>query len=143
MNVTDEGKTKETQTEGWGNVEVSSVADEENEIKAKDAEGGMSFETRQSILKSLGISDEDAGISYREDKNKGLVRIQRGKWMLRMYNNSWSGARILIEEYSPKEVERSLVRNQVSHVYEIKYYKCMIEFFCIIKVCFEFIGMNI
>ena len=86
----------------------------------------MSFETRQSILKSLGISDEDAGISYREDKNKGLVRIQRGKWMLRMYNNSWSGARILIEEYSPKEVDRSLVRNQVSHVYETKDYDCMI-----------------
>ena len=73
-------------------------------------------------LKSLGISDEDAGISYREDKNKGTVRIQRGKWMLRMFNNSWSGARILIEEYSPKEVDRSLMRNQVSHVYETKDY---------------------
>ena len=129
MNVTNDRETKETQTEGWGNVEVSSVADEENEIKAKDAEGGMSFETRQCILKSLGLSDEDAGISYREDKNKGLVRIQRGKWMLHMYNNSWSGARILIEEYSPKEVDRSLVRNQVSHVFETKDYNCMIQFF--------------
>ena len=100
VSVTDEGKTKETETEGWGNVEVSSVAEhssvltttianKEHEIKAKD-EGGMSNETRQSILKSLGISDEDAGVSFREDKNKGRVRIQRGKWMLRMYNNSWS-----------------------------------------------------
>ena len=89
----------------------------------------MSNETRQSILKSLGISDEDAGVSFREDKNKGWVRVQRGKWLLRLYNNSWTGARILIEEYAPKEVNRSLVRNMVSHMYEIKYYKCMIEFF--------------
>ena len=100
MSVTDEGKTKETETEGWGNVEVGSVAEhssvltttianKEHEIKAKD-EGGMSNETRQSILKSVGISGEDAGVSFREDKNKGRVRIQRGKWMLRMYNNSWS-----------------------------------------------------
>ena len=47
MSATDEGKTKETQTEGWGNVEVSSVAEnssvltttianKEHEIKAKD-----------------------------------------------------------------------------------------------------------
>ena len=120
MNVTNEGETKETHTE------VSVVTDEENEIKAKESDEGMSFETRQSILKSLGISDADAGISYREDKNKGTVRIQRGRWMLRMINDSWSGARILIEEYSPKEVDKSLVRNQVSHVFETKDYNCMI-----------------
>ena len=107
---------------------TTTVDNKEHEIKADD-EGGMSFETCQSIFKSLGISDEDAGVSFSEDENKGLVHIQKGKWMLRMYNNSWSGARILIEEYSPKEVNRSLVRNLVSHVYEIKYYKCMIEFF--------------
>ena len=123
MNVTNEGETKETQTE------VSVVTDEENEIKAKESEGGMRIETRQSILKSLGISDADAGISYREDKNKGTVRVQRGRWMLRMLNNSWSGARILIEEYSPKEVDKSLVCNQVSHVFETKDYNCMIQFF--------------
>ena len=49
--------------------------------------------------------------------------------MLRMIINTWSGARILIEEYSPKKVDKSLVRNQVSHVFEIKDYNCMIQFF--------------
>ena len=140
VSVTDVEKTKET--EGWGNakgVEVSSVTERssgltttitnnEHENMARD-EKRMTNEARQSILRSLGISEDDVGVSFREDKTKGWVRVQRGKWLLRLYNNSWTGAKILIEEYAPKGVNSSLIRNMVSHMYEIKYYKCMIEFF--------------
>ena len=125
--VTEAEKTRETEV--WGNakgVEVSSVTENssgltttitnnEHETMAKD-EKRMTNEARQSILRSLGISDDDVGVSFREDKTKGWVRVQRGKWLLRLYNNSWTGARILIEEYAPKGVNISLNRNLVSHL---------------------------
>ena len=137
--VTEAEKTSETEV--WGNakgVEVSSVTENssgltttitnnEHETMAKN-EKRMTKETRQSILRSLGISDDDVGVSFREDKTKDLVRVQRGKWLLHLYNNSWTGARIFIAEYAPKGVNISLIRNMVSHVYEIKYHKCMVEF---------------
>ena len=127
--VTEAEKTRETEV--WGNtkgVEVSSVTENssgltttitnnEHETKAKD-EKRRTKETRQSILRSLGISDDDVGVSFREDKTKGWVRVQRGNWLLRLYNNSWTGAGILIEEYAPKGVNISLVRNLGSHLYK-------------------------
>ena len=84
------GKTKET--ERWKNVKgvaVSSVTeplsilmttvannDYESMVKNKKR---MTKETRQSIMRSLGISDDDVGVSFRKDKIKGLVRVQKGK----------------------------------------------------------------
>ena len=84
------GKTKET--ERWENVKgvaVSSVTeplsilmttvannDYESMVKNKKR---MTKETLQSIMRSLGISDDDVGVSFRKDKIKGLVRVQKGK----------------------------------------------------------------
>ena len=119
MNVTDNREREEAQKKVFENFE--SVADEENEIETNESDGGLNLLTRQAILKDLGVSDADAGTSYRVDKDKGTVRIQRGRWMLRMINNTWSGARIIIEEYAPKKVDKSLVRNQVSHMYRTKF----------------------
>ena len=119
MNVTDNREREEAQKEEFENFD--SIADEENEIDANESDGELSLKTRQSILRGLGVSDADAGTSYRVDRDKETVRIQRGRWMLRIINNTWTGARIIIEEYAPKKVDKSLVRNQVSHMYSTKF----------------------
>ena len=83
-------KTKET--ERWENVKgvaVSSVTeplsilmttvannDYESMVKNKKR---MTKETRQSIMRSLGNSDDNVGVSFRKDKIKGLVRVQKEK----------------------------------------------------------------
>ena len=58
----------------------------------------MTKETCQSNMRSLRISHDDVDVSFRKDKIKGLVRVQKGKWHLHLYNESWTGARLLIEE---------------------------------------------
>ena len=100
------------------------VDDEENEIEnevgVNESDGGLSWETRLSILEDLGVSDADSGTSYRVDRQKGIVRIQKGIWQVKKINKSWVGGRIIVEEFTPKKVDKSLVRNQVSRVYRIK-----------------------
>ena len=113
---------EEAQKEDFENLEF--VDDEENEIEneadANESDGGLSWETRQAILRDLGVSNADAATSYRVDREKGTVRVQKGRWLVRKINNTWVGGRIIVEEYAPKKVDKSLVRNQVSHVYRTK-----------------------
>ena len=113
---------EEAQKEEFENFEF--VDDEENEIEnevdANESDGGLSWETRLTILEGLGVSDADSGTSYRVDRQKGIVRVQKGRWQVKKINKSWVGGRIIVEEFTPKKVDKSLVRNQVSRVYRIK-----------------------
>ena len=128
MNVTDNREREEAQKEEFENFdpidedenEIDENEIDENEIDKNEIDGGLSCKTRLSILKDLGVSDADAGISYRVDREKGTVRLQKGRWLVRKINNTWVGARIIVEEFAPKKVDKSLVRNQVSHVYRTK-----------------------
>ena len=109
---------EEAQKEEFENFDPND--DEEDEINANESDDGLSLETRLSILKDLGVSDADTGTSYRVDRQKGTVHVQKGRWLVRKINNTWVGARIIVEEYASKKVDKSLVRNQVSHVYRTK-----------------------
>ena len=119
MNVTDNREREEAQKEEFENFDP--IDDEENEIDANESDGGLSWETRLAILRDFGVSDADAGTSYRVDREKGTVRVQKGRWLIRKINNTWVGGRIIVEEYAPKKVDKSLVRNQVSHLYRLNY----------------------
>ena len=88
----------------------------ENEDGVNKSDGRVSWETRLSILEDLGVSDADSGTSYRVDRQKGIVRIQKGIWQVKKINKSWVGGRIIVEEFTPKKVDKSLIRNQVSLV---------------------------
>ena len=92
----------------------------ENDVGVNESDGRVSWETRLSILEDLGVSDADSGTSYRVDRQKGIVRIQKGIWQVKKINKSWVGGRIIVEEFTPKKVDKSLIRNQVSLVYSIK-----------------------
>ena len=113
---------EEAQKEDFESLEY--VDDEENEIEneagVNESDGGLSWETRLTILEGLGVSDADSGTSYRVDRQKGTVRVQKGRWQVKKINNTWVGGRIIVEEFAPKKVDKSLVRNQVSHVYRTK-----------------------
>ena len=113
---------EEAQKEEFENLEF--VDDEENEIEneagVNESDGGLSWETRLSILEDLGVSDADSGTSYRVDRQKGIIRIQKGIWHIKKINQSWVGGRIIVKEFTPKKVDKSLIRNQVSLVYGIK-----------------------
>ena len=112
----------EAQKEDFESLEF--VDDKENEIENEvglnESDGGLSLESRLSILEDLGVSDADSGTSYRVDRQKGIVRIQKGIWQVKKINKSWVGGRIIVEEFTPKKVDKSLIRNQVSLVYGIK-----------------------
>ena len=112
----------EAQKEDFESLEF--VDDKENEIENEvgliESDGGLSLESRLSILEDLGVSDADSGTSYRVDRQKGIVRIQKGIWQVKKINKSWVGGRIIVEEFTPKKVDKSLIRNQVSLVYSIK-----------------------
>ena len=112
----------EAQKEDFESLEF--VDDKENEIENEvglnESDDGLSLESRLSILEDLGVSDADSGISYRVDRQKGIVRIQKGIWQVKKINKSWVGGRIIVEEFTPKKVDKSLIRNQVSLVYGIK-----------------------
>ena len=120
--MTDNREREEAQKEELENFEP--VDDEENEIEneagVNESDGGLSWETHLSILEDLGVSDADSGTSYRVDRQKGIVRIQKGIWQVKKINKSWVGGRIIVEEFTPKKVDKSLIRNQVSLVYGIK-----------------------
>ena len=118
MNVTDNREREEAQKEEFENFDP--IDDEENEIDANESDGGLSWETRLTILEGLGVSDADSGTSYRVDRQKGIVRIQKGIWQVKKINKSWVGGRIIVEEFTPKKVDKSLIRNQVSLVYSIE-----------------------
>ena len=113
---------EEAQKEDFESLEY--VDDKENEIEnevgVNESDGGLSLESRLSILEDLGVSDADSGTSYRVDRQKGIVRIQKGIWQVKKINESWVGGRIIVEEFTPKKVDKSLIRNQVSLVYGIK-----------------------
>ena len=113
---------EEAQKEDFESLEY--VDDEENEIEnevgVNESDGGLSWETRLSILEDLGVSDADSGTSYRVDRQKGIVRIQKGIWQVKKINESWVGGRIIVEEFTPKKLNKSLIRNQVSLVYCIE-----------------------
>ena len=112
----------EAQKEDFESLEF--VDDKENEIENEvglnESDGGLSLESRLSILEDLGVSDADSGTSYRVDRQKGIVRIQKGIWQVKKINESWVGGRIIVEEFTPKKLNKSLIRNQVSLVYCIK-----------------------
>ena len=112
----------EAQKEDFESLEF--VDDKENEIENEvglnESDDGLSLESRLSILEDLGVSDADSGTSYRVDRQKGIVRIQKGIWQVKKINKSWVGGRIIVEEFTPKKVDKSLIRNQVSLVYGIK-----------------------
>ena len=112
----------EAQKEDFESLEY--VDDKENEIEnevgVNESDGGLSLESRLSILEDLGVSDADSGTSYRVDRQKGIVRIQKGIWHVKKMNKSWVGGRIIVEEFTPKKVHKSLIRNQVSLVYCIE-----------------------
>ena len=118
MNVTDNREREEAQKEEFENFDP--IDDEENEIDANESDGGLSWETRLTILEGLVVSDADSGTSYRVVRQKGIVRVQKGRWQVKKINNTWVGGRIIVEEFAPKKVDKSLVRNQVSHVYRTK-----------------------
>ena len=84
------------------------------------SDGRVSWKTRLSVLEELGVSDDDFGISYRYDRKKGIVKIQKGIWQVKKINESWIGGRIIVEEFTPKKLNKSLIRNQVSLVYCFK-----------------------
>ena len=113
---------EEAQKEDFESLEY--VDDKENEIEnevgVNESDGGLSLESRLSILEDLGVSDADSGTSYRVDRQKGIVRIQKGIWHVKKIKDSWVGGRIIVEEFTPKKVDKSLIRNQVSLVYGIK-----------------------
>ena len=112
----------EAQKEDFESLEF--VDDKENEIENEvglnESDDGLSLESRLSILEDLCVSDADSGTSYRVDRQKGIVRIQKGIWQVKKINKSWVGGRIIVEEFTPKKVDKSLIRNQVSLVYGIK-----------------------
>ena len=120
--MTDNREREEAQKEEFENFDP--IDDEENEIEnevgVNESDGGLSLESRLSILEDLGVSDADSGTSYRVDRQKGIVRIQKGIWQVKKINKSWVGGRIIVEEFTPKKVDKSLIRNQVSLVYGIK-----------------------
>ena len=92
----------------------------ENDVGVNESDGRVSWETRLSILEDLGVSDADSGISYRVDRKKGIVKIQKSVWQVKKINESWIGGRIIVEEFTPKKLNKSLIRNQVSLVYCFK-----------------------
>ena len=49
-----------------------------------------------------------------------MVKIQKSVWQVKKINESWIGGRIIVEEFTPKKLNKSLIRNQVSLVYGIK-----------------------
>ena len=108
----------EAQKEDFESLEY--VDSEESEIENEDgvnkSDGRVSWKTRLSVLEELGVSDDDFGISYRYDRKKGIVKIQKGIWQVKKINESWIGGRIIVEEFTPKKLIRSLIRNQVSLV---------------------------
>ena len=118
----DNRDNEEAQKEDFESLEY--VDSEESEIENEDgvnkSDGRVSWETRLSILEDLGVTDADSGISYRYDRKKGIVRIQKGFWQVKKINESWIGGRIIVEEFTPKKLNKSLIRNQVSLVYCFK-----------------------
>ena len=110
---------EEAQKEDFESLEY--VDDKENEIEnevgVNESDGWLSLESRLSILEDLGVSDADSGISYRVDRKKGIVKIQKSVWQVKKINESWVGGRIIVEEFTPKKLNKSLIRNQVSLVY--------------------------
>ena len=121
-------------TESLSTLMTTAVANNDYEIMVKD-DKRMTNETRQSIMGTLGISNNDVGVSFREDKVKGVVRVQKGRWFLNLFNESWTGIRMIVEEYLPKKINTSLIRNMVSHVYKINIIGVKLNF-CLYNLSF-------
>ena len=100
---------EEAQKEDFESLEY--VDDEENEIEnevgVNESDGGLSLESRLSILEDLGVSDADSGTSYRVDRQKGIVRIQKGIWQVKKINKTNYCRRIHSKEGGQESYKKS------------------------------------
>ena len=85
--------------------------------------GKLDEEMRKSIMKTLGISDDGMGITVREDKEKGFVSVEKSPWFLSLFNESWTGVRLVVEQYWTKAINTALVRDMVHNIDIINKYK--------------------
>ena len=74
------------------------------------------MKTSQKMMKFLPQKSQCWNF-MREDERMGVVSVQKGPWVLTLFNESRTGVRMVIEQYWPKAINASLIRNMVSHLY--------------------------
>ena len=109
-------------TEPWSSWMTTDAVKNDYQVIDKN-NGKLDEEMRKSIMKTLGISDDSMGITVREDKEKGFVSVEKSPWFLSLFNESWTGVRLVVEQYWTKAINTALVRDMVHNIDIINKYK--------------------
>ena len=109
-------------TEPWSSWMTTDAVKNDYQVIDKN-NGKLDEEMRKSIMKTLGISDDGMGITVREDKEKGFVSVEKSPWFLSLFNESWTGVRLVVEQYWTKAINTALVRDMVHNIDIINKYK--------------------
>ena len=103
-------------TELWSSWMITNAVKDDYQVTEED-NVKLDDEMRKTIMKTLAISDDGIGMTVREDKEKGFVSVEKSPWFLSLFDESWTGVRLVVEQYLPKAINPALVRDMVSHLY--------------------------